>query len=79
MTAREDEPQLIVEAARAGVGLAYALESHVAAHVAAGALVPVLADWCPRFPGSFLYWPSRRHVTPALRAVIEALRIDRAR
>ncbi|WP_434425832.1 LysR family transcriptional regulator [Nannocystis pusilla] len=74
-----NEPQLIVEAARAGVGLAYALESHVAAHVAAGALVPVLADWCPRFPGSFLYWPSRRHVTPALRAVIEVLRLDRPR
>ncbi|WAS90735.1 LysR family transcriptional regulator [Nannocystis punicea] len=74
-----NEPRLLVEAAVAGVGLAYALASHVAAHVAAGALVPVLADWCPLLPGSFLYWPSRRHVTPALRAVIETLRIDRPR
>ncbi|MDC0723680.1 LysR family transcriptional regulator [Nannocystis bainbridge] len=71
-----NEPLLLVEAALAGVGLAYALESHVAAHVAAGRLVRVLEDWCPPFPGSFLYWPSGRHVTPALRAVIEVLRSD---
>ncbi|PCC74014.1 DNA-binding transcriptional regulator, LysR family [Nannocystis exedens] len=74
-----NEPRLMVEAALAGVGLAYVLASHVATHVAAGALVPVLADWCPVFPGSFLYWPSRRHVTPALRAVIEVLRLERRR
>lgn len=72
-----NEPALLVEAALGGVGLCYTLESHVAAHLASGALVRVLEDWCPPFPGSFLYWPSRRHVTPALRAVIDTLRTRR--
>jgi len=73
-----NEPGPLVAAALGGVGLAYTLESHVAAHVAKGALIRVLEDWCPPFPGSFLYWPSRRHMTPALRAVIDTLRLDRA-
>lgn len=61
-------------AVRAGVGLGYMMEQGVAVEVASGALVQALADWCPRFPGVFLYHPSRRHSPPALRALIGALR-----
>lgn len=70
-----NDASLLFESALAGIGLVYLWESHVTAQIAAGTLVRVLEDWCPPFPGSFLYWPSRRHVTPALRAVIETLRI----
>jgi len=31
----------------------------------------VLEDWCPRFPGFFLYYPSRRLMRPVLRAFID--------
>jgi DNA-binding transcriptional LysR family regulator len=35
----------------------------------------VLRDWCPSFPGYFLYYPSRRNQPAALAALIDTLRI----
>jgi DNA-binding transcriptional LysR family regulator len=69
-----DDVDLIVRATLEGVGLAHAIESMVLEHLRTGALVRVLEDWCPSFPGFFLYYPSRRHVSGALRAVIDELR-----
>ncbi|MEL6059915.1 MULTISPECIES: LysR substrate-binding domain-containing protein [unclassified Methylobacterium] len=66
-----DDNGLIAEAARNGAGLAYLFEAQVAADLAAGRLVRVLEDWCPRFPGFFLYYPSRRLMRPVLRAFID--------
>ena len=40
-----------------------------------GALVRVLEDWCPPFPGFFLYYPSRRQQPAALSALIETVRV----
>jgi DNA-binding transcriptional LysR family regulator len=40
-----------------------------------GALTRVLDDWCPPFPGFFLYYPGRRQVSPALAAFIDAIRL----
>lgn len=65
---------LRLEAALAGAGLAHLPEDHVAAHLAAGRLVRVLADWSPRFTGYHLYYPSRRQPSPAFALVVEALR-----
>jgi DNA-binding transcriptional LysR family regulator len=69
-----DDIELMVRAALDGVGLAFALEEHVASHLARGRLVRVLEDWCPLFPGYFIYYPSRRHQPPGLSALIDALR-----
>jgi DNA-binding transcriptional LysR family regulator len=44
-------------------------------HLASGALVRVLEQWCPPFPGFFLYYPSRRQHPAALTALIETLRV----
>ena len=71
-----DDFQLTRLAALEGVGLAYAFEEEVAPHLASGALVRVLEDWCPPFPGFYLYYPSRRQQTPALAALVEALRLS---
>lgn len=60
-------------AMRAGAGLGYMLEEDAAADIAAGSLVQVLTDWCTPFPGYHLYHPSQQ-ATPALRALIDALR-----
>jgi DNA-binding transcriptional LysR family regulator len=49
-------------------------EDHVAAQIADGRLVRVLEDWCPRFSGYHLYYPSRRQQSPAFALVVEALR-----
>lgn len=69
-----DDLEIAIRAAMDGVGLAFSLEEHVAPHVASGALVRVLEDWCPPFPGFFLYYPSRRQQPAALSALIETLR-----
>ena len=65
---------LRLNAAQAGVGLAYLPEDQVLTHIAAGQLLRVLADWCPPFSGYHLYYPSRRQPTSAFAVVVEALR-----
>jgi DNA-binding transcriptional LysR family regulator len=65
---------LRVHAALDGVGLAYVPADHVSEHIEDGRLIRVLADWCPRFPGYHLYYPSRRQPTPAFAVVVDALR-----
>ncbi len=66
-----NDDRLILEAALAGVGLAFVFEALAERELARGELVRVLADWCPAFPGFFLYYPSRRQLRPALRAFID--------
>ena len=61
-------------AALEGLGLAYMPEDLVRPHVQAGALVHVLQDWCPSFPGYHLYYPSRRQSSPAFTLLRDALR-----
>ncbi len=68
---------LALQAALAGLGLAYLPEEQVEAHVAAGRLVRVLTDWCEPFPGYHLYYPSRRQPTPAFAMLVDALRYRR--
>jgi DNA-binding transcriptional LysR family regulator len=58
----------------AGCGLAYLPEDMVQSHIAAGRLVPVLAEWCQPFPGYHLYFPSRRQTSPAFKLLVDALR-----
>ncbi len=66
---------IVIDAALAGVGLAYVIEDQVASLLQAGALSRVLEDWCAPFPGFFLYYPGRRQVSPALAALIDAIRL----
>src|SRR5262245_40245542 len=65
---------LRLQAALAGLGIAYLPEQQVAAHIAEGRLLRVLADWCPPVSGYHLYYPSRRHTSPAFALLVEALR-----
>ncbi|WP_281032619.1 LysR substrate-binding domain-containing protein [Phyllobacterium salinisoli] len=73
-----DDPDLMVGAALEGVGLAYATEQYIGDHLASGRLIRVLEDWCPSYPGFFLYYPGRRQAPAALRALIEMLRVSSA-
>ena len=65
---------LKLNAALAGFGLAYLPEDQVRTHLAEGRLIRVLDDWCPRFSGYHLYYPSRRQPTPAFALFVDALR-----
>ncbi len=73
-----NEPDLALDAARDGLGLAYVLEDRAAPFLAHGSLVRLMQDWTPPFPGFFLYYPSRRQPPPVLAAFIAALRARRA-
>ncbi len=74
-----NDADVMLRAALDGVGLSYLLESMVAEPIAAKRLVRVLGEFCPPFPGHFLYYPSRAHVAPKLSALIGFLRLDSRR
>ena len=69
-----DEPNLIHEAARAGIGLAFLTEWYVIDDLATGRLMRVLSDWTSPFPGLALYYPSGRYVPAGLRAFIDLIK-----
>lgn len=64
----------IVDAALAGLGIAYLPEEEFAPHLDEGRLVRVLEDWCTPFAGYYLYYPSRRQPSTAFSLVVNALR-----
>jgi DNA-binding transcriptional LysR family regulator len=70
-----DAGGMIVDAVLAGLGIGYVLEDRARAHFQAGALVRLLQEWCPPFPGFHLYYPGQRQLSPALGAFIEAIRV----
>lgn len=69
-----NDMDLILQAALAGLGLAFVMEDQATEALADGRLVEVLQDWSPPFPGYHLYFPSRRQPTPAFALLVEALR-----
>jgi DNA-binding transcriptional LysR family regulator len=64
----------MLNAALAGLGLAYVPEGLVLDHIARGRLKRVLADWCLPYSGYHLYYPSRRQPSAAFSLLVEALR-----
>jgi DNA-binding transcriptional LysR family regulator len=63
-----------LDSALQGLGLAYMPEDVAAPCIASGELIRVLEDWCPPFSGYHLYYPSRRHASPAFSLLVDALR-----
>ncbi|MPS70852.1 MAG: LysR family transcriptional regulator [Novosphingobium sp.] len=57
-----------------GLGLAYLPEDQVLPYIAQGRLIRVMENWCGPFPGHHLYYPSRRHASPAFALLVETLR-----
>lgn len=71
-----NDMDLLIEATLQGIGVGYLLREQVATHLASGRLVELLPRWSVRHTGSFLYYPGRRQMRPAVRAVIDMLRYD---
>jgi DNA-binding transcriptional LysR family regulator len=69
-----DDPDLVIQAVLNGVGVGAAMEESLKGLIEDGRLLQVLKDWCPTFPGYFLYYPSRRNQPAALAALIDTLR-----
>jgi DNA-binding transcriptional LysR family regulator len=65
---------VVVEGALQGLGILFAYNDEgIVEALKGGRLKRVLVDWSPTFPGLFLYYPSRRHTQPSLRAFIDCL------
>jgi DNA-binding transcriptional LysR family regulator len=67
--------ELMVEAALQGCGLACVWDSRVMHHLASGALIRCLDDWCSPDDSLFLCYPSRRYLSAGMRAVIDMLKV----
>ena len=72
-----DDSELVVQAVLKGAGLGMAMEHLVMPLISDSQLTQVMKDWCPTFPGYFLYYPSRRNQPGALAALISTLRLSK--
>lgn len=70
-----DDHDLMIEAARSGVALAYVWEDRARPHLDGGRLVECLASWCAPEDWLYLYYPTRKYISAGLRAVVEALKV----
>lgn len=66
-----NDGDLLLDAARAGAGIAVGFEALVRDDITAGRLQPLLENWWPDFGGFFLYYSSRRMMPRKLRAFID--------
>ncbi|HDV6322840.1 TPA: LysR family transcriptional regulator [Burkholderia multivorans] len=67
---------LVVEAARSGLGIVHLYEEWLRPHLDSGALEPVLEGWWRPFSGPYLYYPGRRLVPAPLRAFIDLIKAE---
>ncbi|XTZ39888.1 LysR family transcriptional regulator [Salmonella enterica] len=63
-----------IDAVLSGFGIACVPEDTVQELVKSGSLIQILQEWCPSFPGYYLYYPSRKQHPPAFALLIDALR-----
>jgi DNA-binding transcriptional LysR family regulator len=68
-----DSQELMVDAAAHGVGLAFVWRDRAAPYLRDGRLTCCLEDWCEE-ETPFLYFPSRKHQSAGLRALIDAMK-----
>ena len=61
-------------AAKKGLGIAYLPEDLVSNELASGELIQIFGEQCLALPSLYLYYP-HRNVSPALRAVIDTLKL----
>jgi len=69
-----NDPNVILQAAIDGVGIANLAEMMVAAAISEGKLVPLLRNWERRMSRLFLYYSSRRQVPAPVQAFIAFMR-----
>lgn len=82
---RIDPPSVVITnsldisraAAVAGLGIMLSFSEFTEAEFASGALRPVLEDWLPPFSGPFIYYPSRKHMPPPLRAFLDFIKAEK--
>jgi DNA-binding transcriptional LysR family regulator len=82
---RVDPPSVLITnsldisraAAVAGLGIMSSFSEFTEAEVASDALLPILEDWYAPFSGPFIYYPSRKHMPPPLRAFLDFIKTEK--
>lgn len=69
-----NDMRVMIRSACADGGFTIGMEESFRACLRDGTLVTVLDDFCAAFPGFFLYFAGRRHLSPKMRALIEHMR-----
>ena len=69
-----NDADLMLRAARDGMGVAYLIEDYVISDLRQGRLVRVLQKFCTPFPGFYLYYPSRAQLPRKLQVFVAFLR-----
>jgi DNA-binding transcriptional LysR family regulator len=73
-----DDHELMIETALAGIALAYVWEDRARPYVESGRLVSCLKDWIVPEDWLYLYYPTRKYLSAGLRAVIDAVKVERS-
>jgi DNA-binding transcriptional LysR family regulator len=64
----------VLDAALRGLGLGYLPLAYAQDHLDSGQLVEACSGWRKTFEPYYLYYASRRHLSPAFSLFLEALR-----
>jgi DNA-binding transcriptional LysR family regulator len=70
-----DDHELMMQVALSGTALAYVWEKRAQREILDGKLISCLDEWCAPEDWLYLYYPSRKHISAGLRAVVDALRV----
>ncbi|CAI0967179.1 D-malate degradation protein R [Serratia proteamaculans] len=73
------ETSMIINAALAGLGLAYCLEMQIDPHLRNGTLQSVMPHWAHLSEPFMMYYPSRRQLQPGLRPLIALIKAQQHR
>jgi DNA-binding transcriptional LysR family regulator len=63
-----------LQAAVAGQGIAHVFDDYAKNAIADGRLIELLVDWSPKLPSWYLYYPSKRHHSAAMKAFLDFVR-----
>ena len=72
-----NDVDLMIKAAKDGVGIGYAVEAYIEEDIRAGRLIPLLADWSTPSHSYYLYYAGCHQLSAPLRAFIRFLRENR--
>jgi DNA-binding transcriptional LysR family regulator len=68
-----NDMRVMIRLACAGAGLTFGMEETFRPYIASAELILLLEEFCPPFPGFYLYYPTRRNVPLKLRVLINYL------
>jgi DNA-binding transcriptional LysR family regulator len=72
-----NDMRVMIQLACAGAGLTFGMEETFGPYIGRAELVPLLEEFCPPFPGFYLYYPNRRNLPLKLRVLVDYLRKTR--